>query len=141
MITWGSKHMTLGQSMVGIFWLIGDRLIFDTSPLGAAEPYGDCLGHRTSHINYWTAQQRLGTVPLDLEYEEPPRGRVIYNTKTQRFSLYADRCILKKKSAVNRIMRTMCLPTTQTEIGTDGPFGHYKCLKCLEISSVLEEDF
>jgi hypothetical protein len=118
--------------MVGIFWLVGDRLILDTSPLSEAEPYGDCLGHRTSHIDYWTAQQRLGAVPLDLEYEEPPRGRVIYNTKTQRFALYADRCILKKKSAVNRIMRTMCLPAAQTEIATDGYFGHYKCFNCLE---------
>jgi hypothetical protein len=49
-------------TMVGIFWLIGDRLILDTSPLSDAEPYGDSLGHRTSHIDYWTAQQCLGTV-------------------------------------------------------------------------------
>src|ERR1700689_2604442 len=102
-----SKQMTQGQSMVGIFWLIGDRLILDTSPLSEAEPYGDCLGHRTSHIDYWTAQQSLRTVPPDLEYEEPPRGRVVYNTKTQRFAVYADRCILKNKSVVRSIMKTM----------------------------------
>jgi hypothetical protein len=127
--------------MVGIFWLFEDRLILDTSPLSEAEPYGDCLGHRTSHIDYWTAQQRLGTVSREVEYEEPPRGRVVFNKRTQRFDLYADRCILKRKLVVKRIMEAMPLPTNQTNIGTDGQFGHYKCLKCLETSRAFEDDF
>src|ERR1700689_5305755 len=112
-----SKQMTQGQSMVGIFWLIGDRLILDTSPLSEAEPYGDCLGHRTSHIDYWTAQQCLGAVSRDMEHEESPRGRGGFNKRTQRFALYADRCILKRKAVVKRIMGAMHLPTSQTSIG------------------------
>jgi len=136
-----SKQMTQGQSMVGIFWLIGDRLILDMSPLSEAEPYGDCLGHPTSHIDYWTAQQRIGAVSREIEYEEPPRGRVVFNKKTQRFDLYADRCILKRKAVVKRIMEAMHLPASHTDIGTDGHFGHYKCSKCLETSCACEDDF
>ena len=136
-----SKQMTQGPSMVGIFWLIRDRLILDTSPLSGAEPYGDCLGHRTSHIDYWTAQQCVGNVSREIEYEEPPRGRVVFSTRTQRFALYADRCILKRKAVVKRIMEAMHLPATQTSIGTDGHFGHYKCLKCIESSFACEDDF
>ena len=136
-----SKQMTQGHSAVGIFWLLGDRLILDTSPLSEAEPYGDCLGHRTSHIDYWTAQQRFGTVSREIEYEEPPRGRVVFNKRTQRFDLYADRCILKRKAVVKRIMEAMHLPPNQTNVGTDGPFGHYKCLTCLETSFACEGDF
>jgi hypothetical protein len=129
------------QPMVGIFWLLGRLLILDASPLSEAEPYGDCLGHRKSHYNYWTAQQRLGTVPCDMEYEESPRGRVIFNTKTKRFALYADRCILEQNLVVNQIMRAMSLPASQTKVGTDGHFGHYKCFKCLETSGTCEDDF
>jgi hypothetical protein len=129
------------QPMVGIFWLIGDRLILDTSPLSAAEPYGDCLGHRESHYDYWTAKQRFGTVSREIEYEEPPRGRVVFNKRTQRFAMYADRCILKRRAVVKRIMKAMHLPTSQTNICTDGHFGHYKCLKCLETSCACEDDF
>ena len=129
------------QPMVGIFWLLGKRLIIDTSPLSEAEPYGDCLGHEESHDHYWTVQQGLGNVPRDVEYDEHPRGRVVYNTKTQRFALYADRCILKRTSMVNRIMKEMCLPAAQTVSGTDGPGGHYKCSKCLETSDDGEDDF
>jgi len=136
-----SKQMTQGQSMVGIFWLLGDRLILDTSPLSEAEPYGDCLGHRTSHIDYWTAQQRFGTVSREIEYEDPPRGRVVFNKRTQRFDLYADRCILDRKAVIKRIMEAMHLPASQTNIGTDGHSGHYKCLKCLETSCAREDDF
>lgn len=136
-----NKQMSQGQSLVGIFWLIGDRLILDTSPLSEAEPYGDCLGHRTSHIDHWTAQQGLGTVSREVEYEEPPRGRVVFNKRTQQFALYADRCILKRTAVVKRIMEAMHLPTSQTNIGTDGHFGHYKCLKCLESSCAWKDDF
>jgi hypothetical protein len=136
-----SKQMTQGQSMVGIFWLIGDRLILDTSPLIEAEPYGDCLGHRTSHIDYWTAQQCLGTVSREIEYEEPPRGRIVFNKATQQFALYADRCILKRKAVVKRIMKAMHLPASQTKICTDGYNGHYKCSKCLETARTSEDDF
>ena len=85
------------QPNVGIFWFVGERLIFDVSPLSEAEPYGDRLTHRKSHIDYWMEQQRLGAVPKEMEYEEAPRGRVVFNRKTERFMLYADRCILDKR--------------------------------------------
>jgi hypothetical protein len=126
--------------MVGIFWLLGDRLILDTSSLTEAEPYGDCLDHRQSHIDYWTEHQRLGTVPRDIDYEEPPRGRVVFNRKTQRFALYADRCILKRKPIVKQIMKAMCLPVVKTDVTTDGPDGHYKCSRCLESLDEQRDD-
>ena len=50
------------QPMVGIFWWFRGRLIIDASPLSEAEPYGDFLTHRNSHIDYWKEQQRLGEI-------------------------------------------------------------------------------
>lgn len=119
---------------VGIFWLIADRLILDASPLNEAEPYGDCLTHQKGHIDFWTEQQRLGELPKEVEYEEHPRGRVVFNTKTHRFMMYADRCILVNKAAVNQIKKAMHLPLGQTDVGTDGRSGHYRCYRCLESS-------
>jgi hypothetical protein len=128
------------QPKVGIFWLMGKRLILDASPLSEAELYGDCLTQRNSHIDYWTAQQRLGTVPRDIEYEEPPRGRVVFDTKADRFMVYADRCILAKEPVVSRILKEMNLPRGQTDVQTDGHYGHYKCFRCLEQTLQIEED-
>jgi hypothetical protein len=114
------------QRMVGIFWLVDDRLIIDASSLSEAEPYGDCLTHRNSHIDFWTGQQRLGAVPRDVEYEEHPRGRVVYNTKTQVGYLLADRCILKDPVPVATIIRALHLPVN-TIVDADS---HYKCPGC-----------
>jgi len=136
----GSNLKSQHQQMVGIFWLVGDRLIIDASPLSEAEPYGDCLTHRNSHIDYWTAQQRLGEVPREIEYEDLPRGRVVYNRETQRFALYADRCILKRRPLLKQIMKAMHLMASQADVGTDGPDGHYKCAHCLAASSGHHDD-
>ena len=39
-----------------------------------------------SHIKYWGELQRDGSVSRDMEYEERPRGRVMYDTKTELFT-------------------------------------------------------
>ena len=66
-------------------------------------------------------------VPPEVEYEETPRGRAGYNKREERYWLRADRCILKKKGFVSKIMKAMHLPpdtTTETD-------PHYRCARCL----------
>ena len=113
---------------VGIFWLFNGKLIIDTTPLSKAEAYGDHLGHAASHVDYWAELQRKGLVPPEVEYEEPPRGRVGYDKREERFWLRADRCILKKKALVSRILRVMNLPSSNTQTEKDD---HYQCEVCL----------
>ena len=115
---------------VGIFWLVNGKLSIDSMPLGEAEPYGDHLTHPRSHIDVWGQWRLDGKVPGESEYEESPRGRVMYNTKTQRFTLLADRCILRDKGVVSRIMSEMHLPGENTDKGTDA---HYRCSACLQV--------
>jgi hypothetical protein len=115
---------------VGIFWLFRGKLIINATPVTQAEDYGDNKTHARSHIDYWTLLQRQGVVPAETEYEEPPRGRVTFNTKTERFTLYADRCILCSEDAVKKLVRKMHLPantTTNTDL-------HYRCSRCLSRS-------
>jgi hypothetical protein len=52
----------------------------------------------------------------------------MYNTKTRRFTLLADRCILRDQGSVSRIMSEMNLPSKNTDKGTDT---HYRCFACL----------
>jgi hypothetical protein len=128
------------QPMVGIFWLFNGQLIYDTCLLSDGEDAGDFIDHPNSHADYWEELQRLGVVPHDIDYEEPPRGRVLFMKLSGRFALYADRCILKRKSVVNQIKKAMSLPASQTDVGSDGHFGHYKCSKCMEASLASEGD-
>jgi hypothetical protein len=76
-----------------------------------------------------------------MEYEEAPRGRVVFNRKTGRFMLYADRCILDKKAVVNQVKKAMQLPGDRTDVGTDGHFGHYRCYRCLETPDDSDNEF
>jgi hypothetical protein len=121
---------------VGIFWLIGNRVISEGTPLSSAEPYGDCLNHAKSHLDYWLEHQRLGDLPRNVEYEELPRGRVVYNRKTGRYSLCADQCILRRESVIKRIVTALRLPAESTDVLTDS---HYRCFRCLEKQFAQEE--
>jgi len=112
---------------VGIFWLIKGKLIIDSASLSDAEDYGHFRIHPRSHEKVWSELQKRGDVPSDVEYEEAPRGRVMYDTKTQRFTLLADRCILREKKVMGKIRQLMHLPKNTT-IGGDS---HYQCSLCL----------
>jgi hypothetical protein len=118
-----------GEPHVGIFWVVRGKLLIDSTALSDGEPYGDNLTHARSHIDVWEEWRLGGKVPGELEYEDSPRGRVVFNTKTRRFTLLADRCILKDKGMVKKIMSAMNLPSKITDTGTDE---HYRCTVCLQ---------
>jgi hypothetical protein len=61
------------------------------------------------------------------EYEEHPRGRVNFNTRTEQFNFPADRCILRKTKVAKKLLLLMHLPD-ETELLTDE---HYRCFRCL----------
>jgi hypothetical protein len=52
----------------------------------------------------------------------------MFNTKTRRFMLLADRCILRDKGVVRKIMADLNLPSKTTDKGTDA---YYRCSACL----------
>jgi hypothetical protein len=115
------------KALVGIFWLVGKRLVLAGTPLDQAQSYGECKNFPISHIDYWAELQRDGSVPPEMEYEEAPRGRIVYNTTTQQFTLMADRCILGNAMVVRKILSQLHLPTN-TKLDTDY---HYRCSRCL----------
>jgi hypothetical protein len=93
-------HAAIAPS-VGIFWGVADVLVTDRSTLAEAEAYGDCITHPRGHYECWQEWQALGGTRLvakgypakiaQTEYDEWPRGRVVYETPANRFVLYADR--------------------------------------------------
>jgi hypothetical protein len=117
---------------VGIFWMISGRLIIDSTPISSAEAYGDFRIHSGDHQSVWENLQLSGRVPLEMEYQEAPRGRVMFGVKTRRFTLLAEKCILRNEKVVKEIMSVMNLPSQKINIDTDG---HYLCHACQHDSS------
>lgn len=113
---------------LGIVFLVNGELLIASIPVSEGENYGDFKNYPGGHPSYWAELQRVGTVCRNSEYEEHPRGRVVFNRKTGRYSLYLDRCISKNQNVVSRIISKMHLPA-DTLMATDP---HYRCLECLQ---------
>ncbi len=117
---------------VGIFWRVDGALIVDRSTLDEAEPYGDCITHASGHYERWQEWQAWGGTRLvakgypvviaSTEYDEWPRGRVVYETPQRRFILYADRR-LQRPEGVGAIKKAFGLADVETVVRSDS---HYR---------------
>jgi hypothetical protein len=106
-------------------------LIFDTSTISAAGEYAGKMTHVRSHIDSWADLQAKGLAPRDFDYDELPRGRIIFEPKACQFMIYADQCILREKKLVAEVLAELNLPPTKTTTSTDL---HYRCTDCLKRS-------
>jgi hypothetical protein len=107
-------------------------LIMDATPLAEAEPYGDFLTHPRGHYEVWEKWRRLGPAGLTRrslpsliawhEYEHFPRGRVVFDTSTGRFTLYADPQIQAPR-IVRRLQRIFSLDPARCNVSSDP---HYR---------------
>jgi hypothetical protein len=117
---------------VGIFWRVNRILVIDRSTLDEAEPYGDCLTHAAGHYDRWQEWQALGIAWLEAagypdriawtEYDQWPRGRIVYETPRQAFVLYADRR-LQKPDVINALKTTFGLNDAEVIVRSDS---HYR---------------
>jgi hypothetical protein len=115
---------------VGIFWLAQTtegkaRLLAAGCPLDQAEPYGDCLTYGPGHYETWDHWRRDRTVGPALrafvqsyEYEDWPRGRIVFDRSRDSFIIYADRKLLTPEM-VARLETQFQLPEERTEIQSD----------------------
>jgi len=123
------------EPRLGIFWLVKGSLLLDSVPVSECEKYGDHLNYPRGHNRVWEDWQQIGKVPVESEYEEYARGRVMCDTEAKQFSLFADKCILKRKDLIAAIKKELRLPK-QTSLGADP---HYRCFKCLHGNADDEE--
>jgi len=94
------------EPSVGIFWVVQTsveeaRLLSAGCPLEAAEPYGDCLTFPDGHYRVWERWRNmrdhdaaLQAIVRTFEYEDWPRGRIVFDRLKEQFVLYADQKLL-----------------------------------------------
>jgi hypothetical protein len=108
-----------------IFWVV-QTMEGETRPLAAgcpldqAEPYGDCLTYGPSHYETWahwrrdrTVEPALRALARSCEYEDWPRGRIVFDRSRDLFVLYADRKLLTP-AMIARIKAQFHLPEDRT---------------------------
>ncbi len=124
---------------VGPYWFARDSsetilLIAHRCALADAEEYGDCLTCPHGHYDLWEgwragpAPEGLTTIVRDAEYEDWPRGRVVFDFVQHRFIVHGDRQIFEHKLEI-RIMEHFGIPAdANVEFSKDG---HYQSTKSL----------
>ena len=103
----GGKFM---DGKVGIFWYFKNKVLGDAYELANADEYGEILGPKLGHYEFWPEIQNK---ELDLQFEEYeyiPRGRVMFNTEKQQFILISSKKIVKNKEAIKAIKTFFALP-------------------------------
>jgi hypothetical protein len=123
---------------VGPYWFVRDdsgdvRLIAQCCALADGEKYGDFLTGSDGHYDLWE-RWRMGNPPEglrgvvhDAEYEEWPRGRVVFNFVQRRFTVYGDRQVFEHELQ-HRVLERFGVPADRVEFAKDG---HYRCSRSL----------
>jgi hypothetical protein len=122
---------------VGVFWLYKGNVLSFSQSLDEAEDFAGYKTFGTGHDKVWLNYQRAGIVPRDLDYDEIPRGRIVYSIKKREFILYADACIQKNKRAMSTIMKDFHLRAANTKVESDE---HYICPKCAQREPEYDEE-
>jgi len=118
------------EPAVGIFWFVLDAagsrgMLAQGCRLADAEPYGDCLTFPDGHYEVWTHWRRIGPPDRALartvgetEYDEWPRGRIVFDRAIDRFIIYVDRRITSQ-DLTGRIVEHFRLPKDRVIIRHD----------------------
>jgi len=117
---------------VGIFFLLGDRVLIESTQISDGEFCASFVNHSRGHEEFWAQLQADGLAPRDADYITAPRGRVIFSVQTGKYSLLLDRCILRQRKFVKEIRRRMNLPKRGVQASVDD---HYRCSFCMSRSS------
>jgi hypothetical protein len=122
---------------LGIFWGILEPdhswcILTDKTSLAEAEPYGDFLTHPRGHYDVWSEWQKLNATALAKqaipqavayhEYEDFPRGRIVYHVKARQFIIYADRS-LQRPDVVTEIVNVFAISPGTFVVRSDA---HYR---------------
>ena len=114
---------------IGIFWMIsaadGPRLLAVSCELDKAEPYGDCLTFGPGHYKIWQGWRQSRELDAAAraivrvhEYEDWPRGRIVFDRVRNRFILYCDRKLMRP-ATIEQIQLRFHLPADRTAVETD----------------------
>ncbi|MCK4086624.1 hypothetical protein HCY58_06020 [Acinetobacter radioresistens] len=108
---------------IGIFWFYDNKVIGIAHDFSLKE--ADSIGlidSKYTHVDYWEILRRQLPELKDREYEQLPRGRVIFDTNKNKAIIYIDETLLKRRK-VNEILNFFDLDFTSVVLRTDS---HYK---------------
>jgi hypothetical protein len=78
---------------VGVFWIYQGTILAASFPLKDGEEYGDAINGGVDHVDFWPKLQAQHPELRGLEYEEVPRGRVVFMKQAKKYHVYRDKTL------------------------------------------------
>lgn len=116
-----------GVGEVGIFWFFREKFFASCVPHTLGEAYGDCINGPDDHVTYWPRLQKSFRQFLselaDYEYDQVPRGRVIYRTTDDTFVIYGSEWFVRNELQQRRVIEEFRLSDKRVVIKSDEHYG------------------
>lgn len=112
-----------GMPEVGIWWYLKGRLISDTLPWKEAPHSGGFYNGPSDHYHFWGKLQSAFKELRNLEYDEVPRGRVLYDANNKKFLAYGAKGLIETRKLQDLLIREFRLHPKHTLFEADE---HYK---------------
>ncbi len=106
-----NNALTRGENLLAVFWYIDGKFYGPCNALNAdeVELYGDYLDLPYDHFQIWPD---CSPFIYDYEYDDFPRGRVMFDTRIHKFKVFTSEKLCNDKELKARVMREYGLPVT-----------------------------
>jgi hypothetical protein len=111
-------RIELHQAKVGIFWMFQGKLLPAAVPVSEGVEDTEAINGQADHVHYWLTLQRLHPELRNLEYEQVPRGRVLFLKEPKTFCVYMDK-VLHKPKIKQALREEFGLPKARTRFLID----------------------
>lgn len=98
------KRETKMEESVGVFWIFENRIYFESQSVNDIEAIHCFKDSDLSHYEVWEKIRKQNPSFYLYEYEEIPRGRMVYQTDKRQFIVYCNENILQNKESRGLIL-------------------------------------
>lgn len=97
--------------LLAVFWYDGENFIGAEEPLDGMHviQYGDYLQLDLMHFDIW---RDYNQIDIGMEYDELPRGRILFKIPIHQFIVYASRAIVDNDEVRTKLLHYYGLPQT-----------------------------
>jgi len=114
------------SKQIGIFWIFDNKIFYKTQKLEDIKSINGFKDSDLAHYQVWDTIKKQYSKFYLYEYEDIPRGRVIYDVGRERFIIYCDENILKANVSRELILEKFGLIEEKVVFKDDE---HYKICK------------
>ncbi|WP_151900471.1 hypothetical protein [Sulfurimonas hydrogeniphila] len=111
--------------MIGIFWIYNSKIYFKTVKIDAVKVINGFIDSNFSHYQVWDEISLQNKDFYLYEYEEVPRGRVVYDVDNKQYIVYSNEDIINSNESKSFIINAFDLSSANVLFEYDA---HYEII-------------